>query len=58
MALGEDNVKNVITILLPSKFSYGIILRCLNSHHAMSGYSKNYDVNFIVTISSRKGYVN
>ncbi len=43
-------------IIMPSKFAYGIILRWLNSHNALSGHRKGYcDLN---TICGRKGYVN
>jgi len=40
-------VKNhTISIVLPSKFADGIILRWLNSYHALSGYNKDIVISY------------
>lgn len=35
-----------ISIVLTLKFACGIILRLLNSHHALFGYNREYAVMF------------
>ena len=40
--IGKNSVKShTMPIVLTSKFGDDIILRCLNSHHALSGYNKD-----------------
>ncbi len=44
------------SIILPSEFTDGTILRWLNSHHTLSGY--NREIVILIITCSQKGYVN